>query len=56
MRNHVDFSKFLAEIQSFLTLREIDSAQANTARSFASTNFSLQASLIEKIKFKKIYI
>ena len=38
MRNILIFRKF-AEIQSWLTIRGIDSTQANTARRLAGTNF-----------------
>ena len=40
MRNMSIFQK-IAEIQSWLTLRAVDSEQANTAQSFARTNFSI---------------
>ena len=47
---HVDFSKFFAEIQSWLTLRGVNSGQANTARSFVGTNFFF--ALIENFFYK----
>ena len=52
MRNMLIFPKNVG-IQSWLTLLGVDSAQTNSARSFAKTNFFLCRPLlavIEKIK------
>ena len=49
------FEKF-AEIQSWLTLRGVDSAQANTAQSFAETNFFFAGLSLPWKRIKYIFL